>query len=307
MKTALVLNRAGGSLARLNPDRIARDVVDRLGAAGHDVDGFVVSADEVEGRLASCAASGAYDAVIVGGGDGTVSAAAAALADTGVALGVLPLGTLNLFARSLGMPTDLDKALDSLASSIARDVDLGEVNGISFVNHVSLGLHPRVIRLRERSGYSSRAGKLVADVKAWLRAVRRPRPLDISARTAGRSMHRRVSLAVVANNSFGEGLGHLPHSDHPSAGRLALYLSGALTRGDLLRMSGAALLGQWQANPRLEMVTADEIEVRVRSRRVIASVDGELVRLDQPMRFRSRRGVLKVMAPTGQADDTASA
>jgi hypothetical protein len=60
-------------------------------------------------------------------------------------------------------------------------------------------------------------------------------------------MHRRVSLAVVANNRFGEGLGHLPHSDHPSVGRLALYLSGSLTRGDLLRMSGAALLGQWQA------------------------------------------------------------
>lgn len=297
MKIALVLNRAGGSLKQMDANRVALAVAGRLGAGGHDVDRFVLSANDLTDRLERCATDGGYDAVVAGGGDGTISAAAAALAGTGIALGVLPLGTLNLFARSLGMPIDLDESVAALASGRPKAVDLGEVNGITFVNHVSLGLHPRVIRLRETAGYTSRLGKLASDVKAWLRAARRPRPLDISARAGDRSLHRRVSLAVIANNPFGEGLGHLPHSDDPAGGRLALYLSGSLSRGDLLRMSGAALLGQWQANPLLETITADEIEVEVRARRVVASVDGELVRLERPLRFRSRRGALRVMVP----------
>ena len=110
---------------------------------------------------------------------------------------------------------------------------------------------------------------------------------------------------MVANNPFGEGLGHLPHSDDPAAGKLALYLSASLGRMDLLRMSGAALLGQWQDNPMREALTADAIVAHVGSPRVHASVDGELLRLDQPLRFRTCPGALRVIVPKAATQEAA--
>jgi YegS/Rv2252/BmrU family lipid kinase len=301
LSIAVILNRAGGTLKALDADEVAGSVERGLKDAGHSVASHVADPGAVTGHLERCLSEGSFDAVIVGGGDGTVSAAAATLAGSDVALGVLPLGTLNLFARSLGIPIDLDQAVVALATGDVRSVDLGDVNGRKFVNHVSQGLHPRVIRLREVSGYSSRMGKLWADFRALLRVVSRPRPLDIVASANGDQIRRRVSMAVVANNPFGQGPGHLPHSDDPAAGTLALYLSGSLTRKELLQMSGAAMLGQWHDNPLLEMVTAKEIEMRSRTRRVVTSVDGEIVRMSQPMVFRSLAGGLKVLAPSGAA------
>lgn len=301
MKIAIVLNRAGGTLRSLDADTVAEDCLREFVDAGHDAETRVVAPEDVEAAIKAVSDDGGTDALVVGGGDGTVSAAAAALAGGDTALGVLPLGTLNLFARSLGIPIGLEPAVRALACGTVRSVDLGEVNGTRFVNHVSHGPNPRVIRLREVGGYSSRLGKLAGDVAAWLRVTRRPRPLRIDASAGEHYVRREVSMAVVANNPFGEGFGHLPHSDDPAAGTLALYLSGSLTRGELLTMSAAAMLGQWRENPLLDMVTATEIEIRTSARRIVASVDGELVRFRPPLTYRCLKGALSVLVPTDHA------
>lgn len=302
MKLAVVLNPAGGTLKNLDADQVAADAAAAFAAAGHEVECSVAPPDDLRKKLEDCAKDKSFDAVVVGGGDGTISTAAAVLAGSGVALGVLPLGTLNLFARSLAVPIDLEQALAALATGETRLVDIAEVNGIRFTNHVSLGLHPRIIRLREAAGYASRLGKMLGDLKAWLRTIRRPPRLDITMHIDGRSVRRRTSLAVVANNPFGEGLGHLPHTDDPAGGRLAVYISGALGHAELWHMSGQAMLGQWLDNPKLETMVCRDVRIAVRGRAVAtASVDGELVRLDQPMAFRSLPGILKVIAPAKDA------
>jgi diacylglycerol kinase (ATP) len=83
--------------------------------------------------------AGSVDLVIVGGGDGTLNAAAPALVETGLPLGVLPLGTANDFARTVSIPADLQQAADIIAAGHLRDVDLGEVNGHLFFNVASIG------------------------------------------------------------------------------------------------------------------------------------------------------------------------
>ena len=89
--------------------------------------------------------------LIVGGGDGTISAAAGALAGTGTALGILPLGTLNHFARDLGIPLDLDEAALTIARGKERRVDVAEMNGRTFINNSAVGLYPLMVIDRERS------------------------------------------------------------------------------------------------------------------------------------------------------------
>ncbi len=97
--------------------------------------------------------------IVAGGGDGTLSAVASLLVGTDTALGVLPLGTLNHFARDLRIPTQLDQAVAVLAAGYQTRIDLGEVNGRTFLNNSSLGLYPGIVRDRERQQRSLGRGK----------------------------------------------------------------------------------------------------------------------------------------------------
>ena len=107
MRFAAVLNRDGGTLRTIDIDAFASRMRETLEAAGHSVTIEIVSSDELEQALDK-AAAGRADVVLAGGGDGTVSAAAARLMDKKKALAILPAGTMNLFARSLGLPLTLD-------------------------------------------------------------------------------------------------------------------------------------------------------------------------------------------------------
>jgi diacylglycerol kinase family enzyme len=95
-------------------------------------------------------------AIAVGGGDGTVSSIAQKLSGTSIPLAVLPLGTMNLFAKAAGMPDTLEEALKSLAKTEIIDVDLGSVNGRTFLRQISFGLQPKIVRMRAEMGYRSR-------------------------------------------------------------------------------------------------------------------------------------------------------
>ena len=90
------------------------------------------------------------DVIVAGGGDGTIHTIAAVLAGTGVPLGILPLGTLNHFAKDLGIPMELHDAVDVVAAARGVNVDVGEVNGIVFINNSSIGVYPYMVLDRER-------------------------------------------------------------------------------------------------------------------------------------------------------------
>src|SRR5262249_39207144 len=90
-------------------------------------------------------------AIVAGGGDGTINTVASIVVGTGIPLGLLPLGTLNHFAKDLGIPLTIDEAVGVVLGGRTIEVDVGEVNGKIFLNNSSLGLYPRIVRLRERS------------------------------------------------------------------------------------------------------------------------------------------------------------
>ena len=88
------------------------------------------------------ATTGEIDAIIVGGGDGTVHTVAGATVGHDIPLGIIPLGTLNHFAKDLNIPLSLDDAIETIAAGVYRDVDVGEVNGEIFINNSSIGVYP---------------------------------------------------------------------------------------------------------------------------------------------------------------------
>src|SRR5690348_14180700 len=136
---SVLLNRGGGAVAR-DPE-IASKVTDAMKAAGIDADVELVEGGDCAVRCRAIAERG--DALlIVGGGDGTIGSAASALAGTETRLGILPLGTLNHFARDLGLPTDLGEAAKVIAVAKERRIDVAEMNERTFINNSAIGLYP---------------------------------------------------------------------------------------------------------------------------------------------------------------------
>src|SRR5262245_28881854 len=101
-------------------------------------------------NFARRAVAGNSQIIVAGGGDGTISAVASMLVGTDKTLGVLPLGTLNHFAKDLGIPLDLEAAIQTLAHGYSIPIDVGMVNDRVFINNSSLGLYPEIVRHRKK-------------------------------------------------------------------------------------------------------------------------------------------------------------
>jgi diacylglycerol kinase family enzyme len=236
---------------------------------------------------------------IAAGGDGTVNAVAQAVAGTGRPMGVLALGTLNHFARDLGLPLDLTAAAQVIAAGHTRCVDAAEVNGRIFVNNSSLGAYPAMVLDRERmkkSGRNKWASLVLASARAFLRF--RCATVDMSAE--GRAHCCTTPFLFVGNNEYCLDGVRLGRREHLNAGTLALYLAPGASRAGVLRMAFAALFGRLRQTPEYEEFLVPAFTVHVRGRRRLrVSFDGEVRRMPGPLHYRILPHALTVLCPEG--------
>ena len=299
MRFHIILNREGGSLRSRDADRFAQEVRETLEGLGHEAEVAAVAGDGMDDALRQ-AADGPADAVMVGGGDGTVSAAAARLAGTDKALAVLPAGTMNLFARSLGIPLDLEAAVAALGQGRVMAVDVACAGDRIFVHQFSVGLHTKLVRLREKHNFGSRPGKMWASLRAGLSAFLHPPRLAAALAIDGRELVVRTAGIGITNNLFGEGY-RLPYAARPDGGVLGVYVTRARRRRDLVRFALGAMLGRWRRNEHVDIHTGREVTLRLvaHHRRFGCAIDGELAPLSEETRLSILPGALKVLVPSG--------
>lgn len=294
----VLLNSNAGALRGVEAAATIAKIESAFSNAGWTMEMAVTSGHDCQRRLEDRIAGTPPDAVVVGGGDGTVSFAAALLTDTGIALGVLPLGTMNLFARSLGMPLDLDEALAVLAAAAPRRIDMGEVNGRLFTHHISIGLQPRMVALREKgAAYGSKLAKQIASLWAFVAVLSRPLLLALRATVDGRVRDIVTPAMVISNNVYGPD--HLPYADTLDAGVLGIYICTSVRSADLAQITLEAMLGNWHADGRIETLTAKTVTIERRKRRrkrILATVDGELETFEGPIEVHIRPQSLTVLA-----------
>ena len=235
--------------------------------------------------------------IVAGGGDGTVSTVAAALVDTGIVFGVLPLGTLNHFARDLGIPPELADAVAILAGGEAARVDVGEVNGRIFVNNSGLGLYPDIVRERERQQKRLGRGKWPAFAWATLSALRRFPFLVVAMAVDGKEVLRKTPFVFIGNNEYrmeGFAIGERSRIED---GLLSLYVAQRPGRWRLVQLAVRALTGHLRQARDFDAILAAEIVVRSKRKRLHVATDGEVSVMTPPLHYRVRPASLIVMRP----------
>ncbi|MCU0900538.1 MAG: diacylglycerol kinase [Cypionkella sp.] len=244
-----------------------------------------------------------FATVIAAGGDGTICGIASELAGSGIAMGILPLGTFNFFARSLGLDNDPETAARQLLTGTEVVVSAGEVNGKLFLNNASLGLYPALLEQREAAYARWGRSRLAAYWSALRTLATYDRPSRMRVTLDGVAQDRRSPMVFIAQNAYQlEGYGMQEGVDLIRDGKLAVYIAPPLRRWQLL---GFALrMATRMARPYRDftLVGATEVQIETRKRRRTVARDGEREKMAAPFAFRRLPQALTVIVPQPPAE-----
>jgi diacylglycerol kinase (ATP) len=233
----------------------------------------------------------AVDAIVVGGGDGSISGVLAPLLESGLPLGVLPLGTANDFDRSIGVP-DLDGALAAIAGGRTRDVDVGEANGRLFLNTIAVGL-PAAAARALTSELKKRLGMLAAAV-VIPKIIRRGRSFQVEIEDEAGTLRVERCIAVLAG--AGRYIGGFPVSyDDLDDGCLHAIAARARSWWEAFSILGSALVRRLPEDWNVSSRTTTACTLRT-SRPLDVALDGDIV-FQTPVELRVRPGALRVFVP----------
>ena len=293
-RVPVLLNRGGGAVAA-NPN-IAEEVEKALKGAGIGAEVELVAGGECAVRCRAVAERG-DELLIVGGGDGTISAAASALVGTDTALGVLPLGTLNHFAHDLKIPTRLADAAKLIAERPVRNVDVAEMNDRIFINNSSIGLYPLLVVDRESQRRRLGRPKAVAMVIATVRTLVRFGHQRLTLTVNDRKGQVDTPLLFVGNNDYRTDLPAAGQRESLEDGQLCVLVMRKKTRRGFIAASVRALLKKSRADDMVRLDGVERLRVSSRRRTLAVSLDGEVVHAEPPLDYRIRRKALRVIAP----------
>jgi YegS/Rv2252/BmrU family lipid kinase len=290
----ILLNRGGGTIAA--DPKIADKVADAIRAAGLDAEIELIGGGECAVRCRAIFERGDR-LLVVGGGDGTISAAASALVGTETALGILPLGTLNHFARDLGIPTDLDEAARLIAKRSERRIDVAEMNDRIFINNSAIGLYPLMVVDRDaqqrRLGRSKRLAMIVASIRTLARFRHQRLTLTVNDEKA------RVDtpLLFVGNNDYRIDIGAPGRRESIDDGRLSVFVMRKKTRRSFIAATLRALFNRARPDDMVQVENVERLRVSSHRSSLAVSLDGEVVHAKPPLDYKIRKQALRVIAP----------
>lgn len=236
-----------------------------------------------------------FDLIVAAGGDGTQAAVASAVTGSDSAMAVIPGGTFNYFARDLGSGETVEEALKIFDAPVLRRIHVGEMNGMIFLNNVSFGAYPEILKRREsiyrRWGRSRVAAYWSAVAALWnLR-----RPLQLTVRANGEERQFTTALAFVAKSAYQLDSFGLEGADCVRDGKLALLVARARHPGPLVRSALRLAMGKSARYHDFDLISATEMQLETVPAHEYVAHDGEKVWMDSPFRVRVRHNDLQVL------------
>jgi diacylglycerol kinase family enzyme len=247
---------------------------------------------DIAARARQAASRG--DVLVAAGGDGTVGSVAGVAVEAHATFGVLPMGTLNHFAKDVGLPLDLEEAVSVIVAGHVRLLDVGDVNGRIFVNNSSVGLYPRMVlerKVEQRRGRRKWAAFAVAMLRTW----RDYRMVVARLVVDGKEAVVRTPFIFVGNNQYqAEGF-QLGGRSKLDEGRLSIFVAPDAGRFEILALPLRALTNRLSSATPFAGFHADAVAVDMSRRRVSVALDGEVAILNAPLVYRIRPRVLRAL------------
>jgi YegS/Rv2252/BmrU family lipid kinase len=289
----VIINAGSGSVEQ---EETKRRLIELFEASGVEARVTLARGGEEIVELARKAANGNCSTIVAGGGDGTVSAVAQEAMKTGKTLGILPLGTLNNFSKDLRIEQDLDEAVRIIAAGVAREVDVGEVNGRLFVNNSSIGLYPAIVRRREkrqRLGYGKWRSAVWA---AWKMLMRSPFFAVRLETEKGRRIVK-TPFVFVGNNQYEMDFFNIGRRARLDDGKLSVYFLHRSGRRGLFMLILRTVFGRLRQTADFEEINTSEITIETKKKLISVAFDGEVEMLETPLRYKIHPRALRVIAP----------
>jgi diacylglycerol kinase family enzyme len=238
-----------------------------------------------------------FRTIAAAGGDGTICAVASVLAGTGCRMGVVPLGTFNYFARGHGLPETVPEALQVLAETPGRPIDVADVNGRVFLNNASLGAYSKVLESRERIYRKYGRSRVAAYWSVLVALVNFRARLRVTVTVDGQVHRFKTPMIFVANNPFQLELFNLDGADLIREGELAALVAPDVGRWGLIAFAIRIAFGTMERDRDFRLLAGRDILVETRRRGTVVARDGERERMFAPFRFRLRPRALELVAP----------
>jgi diacylglycerol kinase family enzyme len=305
MKALALINEAAGSIN--GQPNLAHLLKDLAGFHGIKPEFAVISPSRMR-QLREEMAQSRWDAVLAGGGDGTVSSVAEIVAGTGIPLGILPLGTRNHFARDLNIPLELEQAIRCISQGATIQIDVGEVNGRVFINNSSIGFYPRAVEQRESARHQFGWSKMLAGIWAALKVFVHEFPvMKVRLHFDGEFIRRRTPFVFVGNNLYEMNLFALGARARLDAGNLSVYAMRSTGLGQFLALLLRALFNRLEQSKNFDIWTAPQVQIELQKRAARVAKDGEIIKLPAPLHYRIRPKDLRVLVPQDNSCSDANA
>ncbi|HEY8669011.1 MAG TPA: diacylglycerol kinase family protein, partial [Tepidisphaeraceae bacterium] len=220
-------------------------------------------------------------------------------------MGVLPMGTLNHFAKDLKLPLELAEAARVIAQGAPRKVDVATVNGRVFLNNSSIGIYPHIVKRRDRMMERLGRGKWLSMLVAVLSLFRRFPLVRVRLGIGDKTVLRTTPFVFVGNNEYELDALALGGRKTIEGGVLCLYFANRTGRWGLFVLALRALLGRLNESKDFESLCLKEVWIESSKKRLRVSADGELMRMSPPLHYQIRPAALKVMAPRDATNDAA--
>lgn len=298
MRIAVIVNRAAGTVVSEGLDEEALRKIFREARAETDV--RLVSGEEIEGAVREAVERGA-EVVVAGGGDGTIRCVASVLVGGSVPLAVLPVGTLNHFARDLGVPTDLVEAARVAVTGRPQALDIGKVNDEIFINNSMLGLYPPMVRVRDWQREKLERGKWRATLVAAFKVLPKLPLLHVRLKANGVETDHRTRFVFVGNNEYELNAFTYGARSRFDSGSLYLYLDKSRSRLGLLGVALLGLVRDVKRTDRFDRWQLPEFTIETRTKAVPVYLDGEVMVMSPPLRYRTLPLALRVLLPASGA------